>query len=52
MKQKKCQERLVGEGAWSDRAIGMLEAHTGSVRACHKGEDTAFLRNGSTRTSE
>lgn len=32
MKQKKSQERLVGEGAWSDRWIGMLEAHT-QVRA-------------------
>lgn len=28
MKQKKSQERLVGEGAWSDRWIWMLEAHT------------------------
>lgn len=26
--------------------------HTGSVRARHRAEDTAFLRNGSTRSSE
>lgn len=28
MKQKKSQERLAGEEAWSDRWIGTLEAHT------------------------